>query len=163
MSNFRRRLASASACSLLLTAGCADRGAFSATPSIAVSPERVPIGGAIDVTLQFHVAPDAPRLPAGGRVLLRLLFDDGELMKSDDHEPTRALDDWTPGSTVQYTRHVVLPDVPYVGDVYIAVGISSAGAGDRLRLAAPPAADLGDRTYKLATLLVTAPTPQPAP
>jgi len=161
MSVFRSGFAWTLACGLAAAASdaCVDRAPIVSTASVAASPDRVPIGGAVDLTLQFNVTPVAHRLPPGGRVLLRLLFEDGELMMNYDHEPPRGMGDWTAGTQIQYAHPIVLPAVPYVGKVYIAVGLSSP-ADDRLRLAFPAADEIGDRIYKAAALTVIAPPPQ---
>ena len=154
MSGFRWLACACAAC-VMLTAACRDRDPIVATVSVAAFPDRVPIGGALDVTLQFTMTQDAPPLPADGHVLLRLLFDDGEEMTRDDHDPPRRTDEWKPGTTIQYTRRVTVPDVPYVGDAYLAVGLAVGPHGRWLRLGAPKGSEK-DRLYRLAKIVIVA-------
>jgi hypothetical protein len=137
------------ACSLAAAAsGCGDRGAAVATPAALLHRESVPLGAAADVTLRFHVPRNAA-LPAGNhRVLVRLLFDDGRVLASDDHDPPEPTSQWEPGKAITYSRRILLPEVPYVGDVPIAIGLATS-SGARLPLTGK---EVGDRLYEVATL-----------
>jgi hypothetical protein len=143
---------------LLATTECTarpDRAGVVATASMRVSRNPVPIGGPVDITLQFDVAPNATPFAEDGRVLMRLLFDDGEVMADYDHDPPTPTRDWHGGATVKYTRRVFVPDLPYVGSVPVLVGLYSAASGKRLLLAGK---DQGNRAYKVGTLTLQAPT-----
>jgi hypothetical protein len=86
---------------------------------------------------------------------MRLLFDDGELMGSYDHDPPTPTRSWQPGAPVRYTRRIFVPDVPYTGNVPIVVGLYSLGSHKRLRLSGK---DLGGRTYTAGMLTFRAST-----
>jgi hypothetical protein len=128
--------------------GAVEREREAALPSLRLHRESVPIGGPFEITLSFTMPPDAPPLAENYRVLLRFLFDDGKEMANADHEPPVPTRQWQAGRTVSYTRRVFAPDVPYVGDVPIVVGLYSA-SGRRLPLSGK---QKGDRTYEVATL-----------
>jgi hypothetical protein len=154
MRGFLYSIAYASIASVAIMAGCADRGPIAATVSLTFSRNPVPIGGPVEITLQFAIAAGAPPLLEDGRVLMRFLFDDGELMASFDHDPPTPTRDWQPGATVTYTQRIFVPDVPYVGNVSVLVGLYSVRSNKRLRLAGR---DVGGRTYKVGTLTLRAP------
>lgn len=88
----------------------------------------------------------ARRLAGNYRVLLRFLFDDGTVMASYDHDPPTPAHDWQPETPVTYTRRIFAPEVPYVGDVPVVVGLVSA-SGKRLPLFGK---EVGDRMYEVA-------------
>lgn len=132
----------------LVAAGCdrSDRGV--ALPAAYVHRDAVPIGGPVDITLGFRVSPSAAPFPDDCRVLLRFLYDDGSVMASDDHDPPTPAREWRPGAAISYTRRIFAPDVPYVGDVSIVMGLASR-SGKRLALSGK---ERGDRTYEVGTL-----------
>jgi hypothetical protein len=146
---FLRPVAAALVCSFAAAAsGCVNRDTAVATPAALLHREAVPLGSAADVTLRFHV-PSNAAFPAGThRVLMRLLFDDGNVMASYDHDPPVPMEQWEPGKAITYTRRMLLPEVPYVGDVPLVVGLASS-SGTRLLLTGK---DVGDRMYEVATV-----------
>ena len=155
MPGFRCWIAYALVGSAVAMAGCADadRGPAATRVSILLSRNPVPLGGPLDVTLQFDVPPNIPPFAEDYRVLLRLLFDDGEVMGSYDHDPPTPTRKWQAGATVMYTRRLFVPAFPYVGDVPILVGLYSPASGQRLHLSGK---DQGKRTYKVGTLTLQA-------
>jgi hypothetical protein len=72
-------------------------------------------------------------------------------MWGDDHDPPVPTSTWKPGQTVEYTRTVFAPVLPYVGETTVAVGLYGAGdrAQQRLTLTGE---HLGQHAYKVATL-----------
>jgi hypothetical protein len=132
--------------------GCADRERAMAMPSIYLHQDSVAIGGPIEITVSFHIPRDVPPFAENHRVLLRLLFDDGNVMGSYDHDPPIPTRRWEAGRTITYTRRIFAPDVPYVGDVPVVVGLYST-AGKRLVLSAT---HKGDRMYEVGTLRLNA-------
>ena len=155
MRGFYSSIACASIACFAIMGGCLERGPIAAAVSLTVSRNPVPIGGPVDITLQFAIAPGAPPLPEDGRVLIRLLFDDGELMASFDHDPPTPTRNWQPGATVTDTQRIFVPDVPYVGNVSVVVGLYSVKSNERWRLAGR---DVGGRTYKVGTLTLRPPS-----
>ena len=155
MRGFHYSIACASLACVSIMAGCAKGDPVAAGVSLTLSRNPVPIGGPVDITLQFAIPPGAPPLPEDGRVLMRLLFDDGELMASFDHDPPTPTRNWQPGATVTDTQRIFVPDVPYVGNVPVVVGLYSLKSNKRWRLAGT---DVGGRTYHVGTLTVRAPS-----
>lgn len=132
-------------------AGCglADTASPVATPSVGLNRARVPLGGPLDLTYRFTVAPDAAPLDSDYVVFVHFLDADGELMFTDDHDPPEATSSWRPGQEISYDRRMIVPVYPYIGEVTVAVGLYSPTVGDRV----PMAGDhLGQRAYAVATL-----------
>jgi hypothetical protein len=142
----------------LLCAGAAacarkvDEGKPVATPAVTVSRSEAVVGSPLDMTYRFSVAPDAP--PIAGDYLVFVHFVDaaGEQMWTDDHEPPTPTRQWTPGSTVEYTRTIFIPKFPYVGDTTVEVGVYSRESGERLPLSGE---DTGMRAYRVARFNMT--------
>ncbi|MBI3490989.1 MAG: hypothetical protein HY047_04240 [Acidobacteria bacterium] len=119
-----------------------------ATPSVKLSRDKTPLGSPLDITYRFEVARDA-RFDQDYRVFVHVLDVDGELMWNDDHVPSIATSQWTPGQVVEYTRTVFVPIYPYVGDATIQIGLYSPSTQKRPPLAGE---DMGQRAYKVARL-----------
>src|SRR5919197_2328870 len=56
-----------------------------ATPSVALSRDRVALGSPVDITYRFVVAPDAPPFKEDYRVFVGIVDPDNQLMWTDDH------------------------------------------------------------------------------
>jgi len=56
---------------------------------------------------------------------------------------------WKPGTTVEYTRTVFMPRFPYVGELFIEVGLFAKGTGRRLPLEGKTR---GQRSFEVARL-----------
>lgn len=110
--------------------------------------DSAPLGGPVDISLRFQVPPRAKPFTENCRVLMRLLFDDGKQMAAYDHEPPVATRDWQPGRTITYARRFFAPELPYVGDATLVVGLYTP-SGRRLRLAGT---EQGNRMYIVGTL-----------
>jgi hypothetical protein len=121
-----------------------------ATPSVTLTHERVPAGSVMEVTYKFVVA-DGAKIDGDYRVFVHFLGADGDRMWGDDHEPPVPTSAWKPGQTVEYTRTVFAPVLPYVGETTMAVGLYGVGdrAQQRLTLAGE---HLGQHAYKVARL-----------
>lgn len=136
---------------LLLASGCSrqdDAEPPVATPTLVVNHPRAALGSPIDLTYQFVVAPGA-RFDQDYRAFVHFVDADGELMWTDDHEPTPPTREWRPGQTIKYTRTLFIPIYPYVGEASVEIGLYE-GTGQR-RL--PLAAELrGQRAYKVASM-----------
>lgn len=127
----------------------ADTAPPVATPSVTLARPDVVVGGPIEMTFKWAVAPDAPAFPGDGWVFVHFLDADGELLWTDDHEPPGGMAAWKPGQTVEYTRTTFAPKLPYVGELMIEVGAFSRGTGQRLPLSAPTK---GQRSYEVGRL-----------
>ena len=125
---------------------CADRDPLTAEASALLHRDNVALGAPVDITLRFRLARGAAPLDASHRVLLRFLFDDGSVMASYDHDPPKPAGEWRPETPVTYTRRIFVPDIPYVGDVTVVVGLVSA-SGKRPLLSGK---EVGDRMYEVA-------------
>lgn len=137
---------------LVCTAACApsaDTAAPVATPAVTLARPDAVVGGPIEMTFKWAVAPDAPPFPADGWVFVHFLDADGELLWTDDHEPPAGMAGWKPGTTVEYARTTFAPKLPYVGELQIAAGLFSRGTGQRLPL---QAVALGQRSYDVGRL-----------
>ncbi len=140
-----------SAAVLASLAGCglADTASPVATPAVGLNRARVPLGGPLELTYRFTVAPDAGLFADDYLVFVHFLDADGDLMFTDDHAPPQSTTSWRPGQEISYDRRMVVPVFPYIGEVTVALGLYSATAGDRLPLAGE---HLGQRSYEVATL-----------
>ncbi len=121
--------------------------------SLQPSKKQVALGGVIDLTYKFVVAPDAK--PSGDyRVFVHLNREDGTMIWNDDHElpPQFKTSMWQPGQTIEYTRTRFMPMVSYVGPATIEMGLYHDD--DRLPLEGPDPAEkeLPRRAYKVATI-----------
>lgn len=126
-----------------------DTAAPVATPVVTLARPDAVVGGPIEMRYRWAVAPDAPPFPADGWVFVHFLDADGELLWTDDHEPPAGTAAWKPGMTVEYTRTVFAPKLPYVGELQIEAGLFSRGTGQRLPL---QAVALGNRAYDVGRL-----------
>jgi hypothetical protein len=135
----------------ILTSSCGKKESAAppmATPSIAFSRDKVPLGGPVDVTYKFVVAPDA-KFTQNYRVMMHVVDPNEELMWTDDHDPPIATTEWKPGQTVEYTRTVFVPVYPYVGEATIQLGLYSKAKEPRVPLAGE---DVGQRAYKVGRI-----------
>lgn len=146
------RLARWIGCAAVLTGavgcGLAHTASPVATPAIGFSRDRVPLGGPLQMTYRFTVAPDAEPFDGDYLAFVHFLDADGELMFTDDHRPPQPTTGWRPGQEITYDRRMVVPVYPYIGEVTVAVGLYSPTNGDRLPLAGD---HLGQRAYAVGT------------
>lgn len=133
------------------TAACGEEEAAPvpvATPSIALSHNRVPAGSPLEITYKFVVANDA-KFDEDFRVFVHVMDTDEEQMWTDDHNPPKPTSQWQPGETIEYTRTIFVPVFPYVGDATIQLGLHSLKDQRRLPLAGQ---DVGQRAYRVTQL-----------
>jgi|TARA_B100002003_G_scaffold250008_1_gene287884 hypothetical protein len=104
-----------------------------AVPSFEVDPSLAPIGSPVEATLTFSVLPNAS-FDEEYAVFLHFLNDDGEVMWATDHYPPIPTTEWKPGETIAYTRPIMVPLCPYVGDANVHIGLYSVDSGTRLPL-----------------------------
>ena len=101
-----------------------------AVVSFEVNTTHAPVGSPLETTFTFSVLPDAV-FDEDYRVFLHVLDDAGVLMWQDDHDPPRPTTQWEPGDTIVYTRTILVPEHPYLGDVDIHMGLYSEADGTR--------------------------------
>jgi len=119
-----------------------------ATPSLRFNHDRAPAGSPVEITYKFVVAPDA-RFNENYRVFVHVLDSDHEVLWFDDHDPPVPTTQWKGGETVEYTRTIFTPIVPYVGDTTVQMGLYSVKDQKRVRLTGE---DAGQQAYKVAQL-----------
>ena len=116
-----------------------------ATPSVALSHEKTPLGSPVDITYKFVVANDA-KFTEDLRVMVHVVDADEELIFAFDHNPPIPTTQWKPGQTVEYTKTVFVPMYPYVGEAVVQLGLHSTATQKRVALAGE---DAGQRAYKV--------------
>jgi hypothetical protein len=104
-----------------------------ATPSLSFSRDKVAIGSPVKLTYKFVVAPDA-KFNTDYWVFVHVLDPTGELLWTDDHQPTPPTSSWKPGQTVEYTRTVFVPNYPYIGEALVRLGMYDRTTSNRLAL-----------------------------
>jgi hypothetical protein len=89
-------------------------------------------------------------IPAGEHtVFVHWVGPGGELLWTDDHVPPVPLQQWRPGTPIEYDRTMFVPRVSVAGPVQVEIGIYSPADGARLTLTG---ATDGTRAYPVATL-----------
>jgi hypothetical protein len=119
-----------------------------ATPSVKLSRMDAAVGSPINVTYKFDVAPDAPAFTEDYTVFVHVLDKDRTSLWGDDHQPPKPTTQWKAGSTVEYTRTMFVPKIPYVGPAQIEVGLYSVQSEQRVPLGGE---NTGDRSIRVAT------------
>jgi hypothetical protein len=151
MMQLRRLLRRTAFLIALLSVSCSradDNATPVATPSVTLATEAAAIGSPIDMRYRFVISAAAPPPNDDYWVFVHFLDTDGELMWTDDHQPSPPVGQWKPGSTVEYTRTMFIPKFPYVGQTRVEVGLFSPSSGERLPLAGQTR---GQRSYEVAT------------
>jgi len=137
----RVSLCAAALVALAFVPGCSRKQANEpavATPSLALSKDRVPIGSAVTLTYKFQVAPGAS-FDKSYTVFAHVLDSEGEQMWTDDHVPPTPTTSWKPGQTIEYKRTVFVPNYPYIGPATVRLGLYDRSSGQRLVLNAEEA------------------------
>ncbi len=106
-----------------------------ATPSFSANQTRVPLGSPVEVTYKFVVAKDAPKIGEDFRVFVHFLDADNERLWTDDHDLPVPTSQWKPGQTIEYTKTMFVPIVPYEGATKVLMGLYSNASDTRLPLA----------------------------
>ena len=119
-----------------------------AVPSAAANRHRTPLGGPIEMTYRFQVAPDA-KIDGNYRVMVHFVDSDDEVMWTDDHDPATPSSQWKPGQTIQYSRTLFIPVYPYLGQATIQMGLYDPKNQQRLTLGGR---DNGQKAYAVATI-----------
>jgi hypothetical protein len=149
------------ACALVGSSACSG-GGDEAAPVAAVTATlpsgAVPAGRAIDLTLRFAVAPEAPPFTEDHVVFVHALNASGERVWTADHEPATPTRQWKPGAVVEYTRPMMVSR-RLEGPVRIEVGLYSVQTGERLPLSGKTN---GLRAYEVGTLTISKATDETA-
>jgi hypothetical protein len=136
---------------VLMTTACGrteDTAPPVATPSVSLSRPDAAVGSPIDMTYRFVVANNAPAFAEDYWVFVHFLDTDGELMWTDDHQPSTPTRQWKPGATIEYPRTMFIPKFPYTGETRVDVGLFSPESGARVPLQGQ---NEGMRSYRVAT------------
>jgi len=139
----------AAACVLTAGAACRKKEAVTApvaTPSVALSHDKAPLGSPLDITYRFVVASDA-HFDQDLRVMVHVVDSDEEMIFNFDHNPPVPTTQWKPGQTIEYTRTEFIPVYPYVGEAAIQLGLYSTATQKRVALTGE---DAGQKAYKVA-------------
>ena len=138
---------------IALTASCADSsGPAVATVTMRLDRSTVPLGGPLEMTLRFTVSPDLTPLTEDYRVFVHVLDDNGEQIWTDDHDPPSPTSNWRPEQVIEYSRRIMVPLYPYIGQASITVGLYSTQTDQRVPLAGD---DLGQLEYRVASIAFT--------
>ena len=136
---------------VVVSVACSGSGDDTPIASIAVnlSPASAAGGAPVEIHYRLEAAPGAT-MPAGEHVVfVHWVGPGGELLWTDDHTPPVPLQQWRPGTPIEYDRTMFVPRVSAAGPIQVLVGIYSPADGKRLPLTGP--AD-GSRAYPVATL-----------
>ena len=142
------------AASLLSATGCGGgaSGPPVATVNLRLDRATVPIGGPIEMTFRFGVSPDLMPMADDYMVFVHVLDNRGERIWNDDHELATPTSEWEPGQTIEYSRRIMVPLYPYIGEGEIAVGLHLPSTGERLVLAGD---HIGQNAYRTASITFT--------
>lgn len=151
-----RGLIAACAVAVLVVGAACSRG-DSAAPvaSVRVTPSktRVPLGGVLESTYEFAVAPEAS-FDGDYQVFVHVNDAEGKLLWADDHAPSVPTSQWRPGQTVTYTRTRGVPVQPYLGDASVVVGLYRDDKRLPLSGALPGERPSRDRSYRVTALQI---------
>lgn len=111
----------------------------------------MPLGSPIEATFTFVVLPNAA-FDEDYHVFLHFVNNDGELIWTADHAPPRPTTEWKPGGTIEYTRTILVPVCPYLGDTDVYMGLYSMENGTRLPLDSDHVGQLAYRVGQLSLL-----------
>jgi hypothetical protein len=111
-----------------------------ATVSVTLSKSSVALGGVLDLTYKFKVEPNA-KISGDYVVFTHLNREDGTTIWNDDHQLPEGskTSQWKPGQTIEYTRTRFVPNLSYLGQATIEVGLYRDD--ERLTLIGPNPAD----------------------
>ena len=138
--------------SLLGVVGCgegASGGPPVATVNLRLDRATVSLGGPLEMAFRFDVSPDLVPIMDDYSVFVHVLDNNGERIWNDDHLPPTPTSQWEPGETVEYSRRIMVPLYPYIGESEIVVGLYLPSTGERLVLAGYHA---GQNAYRVAAI-----------
>ena len=120
-----------------------------ASAAVTLSPTRAAGGAPVQVHYRLEAVAGST-MPAGNHIVfVHWVAPSGELLWTDDHEPPVPLQQWRPGTPIEYDRTMFVPRISVAGPVQVQVGIYSPADGKRLPLTGETA---GTRAYPVATL-----------
>lgn len=135
---------------ILLVAGCGrtkDTETPIVTPTVTLARPDAAIGMPVEMSYRFVVAGNAPAFAEDDTVFVHFLDRDGELMWTDDHQPSVPTRQWKPGQTIEYSRTMFVPKFPYSGETSVVVGLYSPRSGSRVPMTGQ---SRGQREYQVA-------------
>ena len=135
---------------ILLVAGCGrtkDTETPVVTPTVTLARPDAAIGMPVEMSYRFVVAGNAPAFAEDDTVFVHFLDRDGELMWTDDHQPSVPTRQWKPGQTIEYSRTMFVPKFPYSGETSVVVGLYSPRSGSRVPMTGQ---SRGQREYQVA-------------
>jgi len=108
------------------------------------------LGSAIWITYTWKTGPAFKPLAEGYKAFVHFLDSHDAVLFGDDHVPTPSPNSWQAGQTYSYTRLLLIPIYPYVGNVKVVMGLyPMVGRGERVPLKGE---DVGMRAYKVADM-----------
>ena len=142
------------AAAFLTAAGCGGGASDPpvATVNLRLDRASVPIGGPLEMTFRFDVSPDLVPMTEDYTVFVHVLDNNGERIWNDDHPPATPTSEWEPGQAIVYSRRIMVPLYPYIGEGEVAVGLYLASTGERLALAGD---HIGQNAYRTASITFT--------
>ena len=134
--------------------GCASPAEPIGIVRLALDRASVPLGGSVEATFQFDLAPDFQPLTEDYLVSLQMFDQNEVLLWSAEHAPPVPTTAWQPSQSIGYTQSIRIPAYPYIGPAIVAVSLHSSVSGARLALAGN---DLGGLAYRVASLTLSTP------
>ena len=135
-----------------LVGGCAsseDTAAPVAAATVTIDRTRAEVGAPLTVSYRFTVPPGAPTIDGNYSVFVHVVDGTGDILWTDDHEPTTPTREWKPGTVVAYSRLMFVPRTAVVGPASLEIGLYAPASRDRLRLAGESS---GMRAYRVASV-----------
>ena len=103
--------------------------------SVELGASRVLAAHPLAVTYTWAVGTNAPRLRPTERAFVHFVDASNVLLFTDDHVPEPPPSSWEPGRRYSYTRLVLVPPLPFTGNLEMRVGLfDTQGAGGRRTL-----------------------------
>ena len=134
--------------------GCASPPEPIGIVRLALDRASVPLGGSVEATFQFDLAPDFQPLTEDYLVSLQMFDQNEVLLWSAEHAPPVPTTAWQPRQSIRYTQSIRIPAYPYIGPAIVAVSLHSSVSRARLALAGN---DLGGLAYRVASLTLSTP------
>lgn len=121
--------------------------ALVSTPVVTIDRVDASVASPIEMTYRFVALPGAA-LSKDYTVFVHFLDADGEIMWTDDHQPSVPTSQWKPGMAVEYSRTMFIPKFPYEGPTFVEVGLYESSTGERVQMEGE---STGQRAYRVAS------------
>ncbi len=121
--------------------------ALVAMPEVTLDRVEAPVASPIEMSYRFVALPGTA-LSKDYTVFVHFLDADGEIMWTDDHQPSVPTSQWKPGMAVEYPRTMFIPKFPYEGQTFVEVGLYDPSTGERVRMEGE---STGQRAYRVAS------------